>query len=299
MDAIVVEHLTKHYGNVVAVDDLSFTVTAGRITGFLGPNGAGKTTTLRTLLALARPTAGTATFAGVPYAELPVPARHVGAVLEAASFHPGRKARAHLRVLATAAGLPPSRVDDVLGLVGLDTVGGRRARGFSLGMRQRLALAGALLGDPEVLVLDEPSNGLDPDGVRWLRDLLRSFAAEGRTVLVSSHLLAEVAQTVDDVVVIAGGRLVTAGPLEDVVGLSDRRQVRVRTPQAADLRATLARRGLAASVDADGAVLIDATTPEHVGRAIAGAGIVVYEMQALDHSLEDVFLELTKSGDQR
>src|SRR5262245_48725091 len=255
MDAITVEHLTKRYGDVVAVDDLSFTVVAGRITGFLGPNGAGKTTTLRALLGLARPTAGAATFGGVPYADLPAPAHHVGAVLETASFHPGRKAREHLRVLATAADLPLSRVDEVLALVGLDGAARRRVKGFSLGMRQRLALAGALLGDPEVLVLDEPTNGLDPDGVRWLRDLLRSFAAEGRTVLVSSHLLAEVAQTVDDVVVIAGGRLVTAGSLDEVVGLAGTgvRTVRVRTPQAADLRATLAARGLTASLDADGA----------------------------------------------
>jgi ABC-2 type transport system ATP-binding protein len=301
MDAIAVEHLTKRYRDVVAVDDLSFAIPSGRITGFLGPNGAGKTTTLRALLGLVRPSAGAATFGGVPYAELPAPARTVGAVLEGASFHPARRARDHLRILATAGGLPSARVDHVLGLVDLEGAADRRVRGFSLGMRQRLGLAAALLGDPEVLVLDEPTNGLDPDGVRWLRDMLRGFAAEGRTVLVSSHLLAEVAQTVDEVVVIAGGRLVTHRRLDELAAAAaaDGRgpAVRVRTPQAGELRAALAERGFAASVDPSGSVQIDGATPEEVGLTIAGAGIVVYEMQAVAHGpaqqLEDVFLELT------
>jgi ABC-2 type transport system ATP-binding protein len=218
MDAIAVQDLTKRFGPVVAVDRLSFSVAAGRVTGFLGPNGAGKTTTLRVLLGLVHPTSGAATVDGLRYADLPDPARRVGAVLEATSFHPGRRARDHLRILAVAARLPLSRVDEALGRVGLADVAHRRVGGFSLGMRQRLGLAAALLGDPGILVLDEPTNGLDPEGVRWLRTLLRQLAGEGRTVLVSSHLLSEVAQTVDDVVIIAGGRLVTQGVLAEVAG---------------------------------------------------------------------------------
>ena len=216
MDAIVVDGLTKTYGEVRAVDGLSFAVAAGRVTGFLGPNGAGKTTTLRSLLGLVRPDRGSATFAGVPYARLADPPRQVGAVLEA-RFHPGRRAGDHLAVLATAAGLPLDRVPAVLDAVDLGAAAGRRVGGFSLGMRQRLALAAALLGDPVVLVLDEPANGLDPQGVRWLRGFLRRFAAGGGTVLVSSHGLAEVAQTVDDVVIVVAGRAVAQGPVAEVL----------------------------------------------------------------------------------
>ncbi len=197
MTSIQVHGLTKRFGDVLAVDDLSFDVQQGSVTGFLGPNGAGKTTTLRMVLGLVTPTAGTATIGGTPYRGLVDPIRHVGAVLESTSFHPGRRARDHLRVLAVAAGLPAGRVDQVLDQVGLGDVGSRRVKGFSLGMRQRLGLAAALLGEPEVLVLDEPANGLDPEGVHWLRQFLRSYADGGRSVLVSSHLLAEVAQTVD------------------------------------------------------------------------------------------------------
>jgi ABC-2 type transport system ATP-binding protein len=214
---IEIEGLTKRYGDTLAVDQLSFTARAGAVTGFLGPNGAGKTTTLRLLLGLAEPTAGTATFHGRPYAELEQPARHVGAVLEASSFHPGRRGRDHLRILARAAGLPETRADAVLEQVGLAAAGRRRVKEYSLGMRQRLALAGALLGEPEVLILDEPTNGLDPEGVHWLRGFLRAFADEGGCALVSSHLLAEVAQTVDDVVIIARGRVVAADPLHELV----------------------------------------------------------------------------------
>src|SRR6266542_1416007 len=203
MAVITVEGLTKRFGDVVAVDDLSFEVDQGTVVGFLGPNGAGKTTTLRMLLGLVIPTAGTARFQGRPYRELAAPLRHVGAVLEASSFHPGRTARNHLRVVTAAAGLPRTRADEVLSQVGLDQAADRRVGGFSLGMRQRLALATALLGDPEILVLDEPANGLDPEGIHWLRGFLRNFADQGRTVLVSSHVLAEVAQTVDQVVIIA------------------------------------------------------------------------------------------------
>jgi ABC-2 type transport system ATP-binding protein len=213
MTAIEIERLSKRFGDVAAVDDLSFTVREGAVTGFLGPNGAGKSTTLRMLLGLVTPSGGTATIGGRRYADLDAPFRHVGAILEADAFHPGRRARDHLHVLAVAAGLPLSRVDAVLDEVDLADAGHRRVKGFSLGMRQRLGLAGALLGEPAVLILDEPANGLDPEGIAWLRRLLRGLAADGRTILVSSHVLSEVAQTVDHVVIIHAGRLRFTGPL--------------------------------------------------------------------------------------
>jgi ABC-2 type transport system ATP-binding protein len=216
MAIIQVQGLTKRYGPVTAVNNLSFEVQSGTITGFLGPNGAGKTTTLRMLLDLVAPDAGSATINGHRYTELPEPLHQVGAVLEASSFHPGRTARAHLRIQALAADVDPSRVEDVLNLVGLADAAGRRVGGFSLGMRQRLGLATALLADPEVLILDEPANGLDPEGIRWLRALLRGFAAEGGTVLVSSHMLAEVAQTIDSVVIADHGRLVAQGSVAEL-----------------------------------------------------------------------------------
>ena len=215
--AIEVAGLSKHYGATAAMEDLSFTVAYGRITGFLGPNGAGKTTTLRALLGLISPTSGTVTIDGCPYAQLPDPVRAVGALLDGGAMHPGRTGRGHLRVLARAAGVPDRRAETLLSLVGLQAAAGRRAGDYSLGMRQRLGLAAALLGDPRVLVLDEPANGLDPQGIRWLRDLLTSLAGEGRAILVSSHALAEIAQTVDDVVVIRGGRSVVQQPLEQLL----------------------------------------------------------------------------------
>jgi ABC-2 type transport system ATP-binding protein len=220
MSTIRIQDLTKRYGPVLGVDDLSFEVRPGQVTGFLGPNGSGKTTTLRILLGLATPTAGTATIGGLPYHQLPDPVRQVGAALDSNTFHPGRSAAQHLRIIATVTGLPRRRVDEVLGLVGLADVAGRRVGGFSLGMRQRLSLAGALLGDPGVLVFDEPLNGLDPDGIRWFRGLLRELAAQDRTVFVSSHLLSEVAQTVDEVIVLSRGRLVAQTPLSDLIDRS-------------------------------------------------------------------------------
>jgi ABC-2 type transport system ATP-binding protein len=216
MPVIEVCGLTKRFGPVLAVDRLSFAVEPGEVVGFLGPNGAGKTTTLRMLLGLVRPDAGTATINGSPYPDLPEPLHQVGAVLEASSFHPGRTARNHLRVQALAGQADPSRIDDVLELTGLTDAADRRVGGFSLGMRQRLGLATALLTDPELLILDEPANGLDPEGVRWLRDLLRGMAAEGATVLVSSHILAEVAHTVDSVVILDHGRLIAQSSLADL-----------------------------------------------------------------------------------
>jgi ABC-2 type transport system ATP-binding protein len=292
MAVITIQGLTKRFGPVTAVDDLSFEVDQGTVVGFLGPNGAGKTTTLRTLLGLVAPTAGSARIDGRPYRALADPARHVGAVLEASSFHPGRSARNHLRVVATAAGLPFARADAVLDQVGLAAAARRRVGGFSLGMRQRLGLATALLGDPQVLVLDEPANGLDPEGVHWLRGLLRQLADQGRTVLVSSHVLAEVAQTVDQVVIIAGGRLVTQSTLAALTARTDQ-LVRVRTPQAEALQSLLAAQGIQAELDGADQLLATGTTTETVGKTAATAGIVIYEMNAERSNLEDVFLQLT------
>jgi ABC-2 type transport system ATP-binding protein len=287
--AIETVGLTKRYGSVTAVDDLSFSVRDGAVTGFLGPNGAGKTTTLRMILALARPTAGHATVLGQPYAKLPEPARAVGANLEIAGAHPGRKGRDHLRALAAMAGLPRSRVEEVLRLVELEGAANRRAGKYSLGMRQRLGLAATLLGDPQVLILDEPANGLDPQGIRWLRDFLRGMAGEGRTVLVSSHVLAEVAQTVDDVVVIHHGRLVDEG---SVARLTAGGHVVVRSPRAAELRAALEAAGLAVSAHGD-ELVVDADDPARVGDVAFAAGVPVHELTTRATSLEEAFLALT------
>ena len=294
MPAIEINGLSKRFGGVAAVDDLSFTARQGAVTGFLGPNGAGKTTTLRMLLGLASPTSGSATIDGQPYAQLADPARHVGAVLETTGFHPGRRARDHLRVLAAAGGLPSARVDEVLGQVGLAEAANRRVKGFSLGMRQRLGLASALLGRPAVLILDEPANGLDPEGVHWLRQFLRGFADNGGTVLVSSHLLAEVAQTVDEVVIIANGRLVTQSSLADLTSRSQS-GVRVRTPDAEALRGALGAEEIAAELVAAETVMAYQTTTEAVGLAAAGAGLVIYEMTSERLDLEEMFLELTNT----
>jgi ABC-2 type transport system ATP-binding protein len=286
-----VRGLTKRFGSTVAVDDLSFSIARGRITGFLGPNGAGKTTTLRALLGLVRPTSGEARVDGSRYAELRDPLGTVGAVLEAQSFHPGRSGRNHLRVLATAAGLPAARVDQVLAEVELTAAARRRTGTYSLGMRQRLSVAGALLGRPGLLVLDEPANGLDPEGIRWLRDFLRSFAAGGGSVLISSHVLAEVAQTADEVVIIHRGRLVAREPLAALTARSAGGSV-VRSPDAARLRERLAGAGIETAVVQNGELRAGAP-PEHVGEVAAAAGIVLHELRGEGASLEEVFLELT------
>jgi ABC-2 type transport system ATP-binding protein len=298
MAVVTIQGLTKRFGDIVAVDDLSFAVDQGTVVGFLGPNGAGKTTTLRTLLGLVTPTAGSARIDGKLYRELADPIRQVGAVLEASSFHPGRSARNHLRVVATGAGLPDVRADAVLEQVGLAQAARRRVGGFSLGMRQRLGLATALLGDPQVLILDEPANGLDPEGVHWLRGFLRQLADQGRTVLVSSHVLAEVAQTVDQVVIIASGRLVTQSTLAALTARTDQ-LVRVRTPQAETLRSLLAAQGIQAHSDGANQLLAVNTTSEVVGKAAAAAGVVLYEMGAERSNLEDVFLQLTSQQGAR
>jgi ABC-2 type transport system ATP-binding protein len=292
MAVITIEGLTKRFGQVVAVDQLSFEVDQGTVVGFLGPNGAGKTTTLRMLLGLVTPTAGSARIDGRPYRALADPVRHVGAVLEASSFHPGRSARNHLRVLATAAGLPLARADVVLEQVGLAEAARRRVGGFSLGMRQRLGLAAALLGDPEVLILDEPANGLDPEGVRWLRAFLRGLAKQGRTVLVSSHLLTEVAQTADTIVILDHGRLVTQSPLEELMA-GARQVVRVRTPRPEELRAALVAEGARVQVVAGDRLEITGATAERVGTLAAEQSIPVFECVTAAADLEDVFFQLT------
>ena len=288
---IEVAGLTKRYGSTLAVADLSFRVEPGSVTGFLGPNGAGKSTTLRAILGLVRADAGTATVFGRPYRQLERPLGRVGAVLEASDVHPGRSGRDHLRVLATAAGIARSRVDEVLALAELDAAAHRRAGGYSLGMRQRLGLAAALLGDPEALVLDEPANGLDPQGIRWLRDFLRALAAEGRTVLVSSHVLAEVAQTVDRVVIIDEGRLVRQATMAEVETLASASS-RVRSPEAGRLLELLATAGHGARAMDDGALAVDAPTAV-IGELAAANGIVLHELAPARASLEDVFLQLT------
>lgn len=286
--------VTKRFGSVTAVSDLTTRIEPGQVTGFLGPNGAGKTTTLRILLGLVRPTAGAATIGGVPYAELRRPLQSVGAVLEASSFHPGRTAANHLTVYAQAAGIRRARVDEVLGLVGLADAAGRKVGGFSLGMRQRLGLAYALLGDPGVLVLDEPSNGLDPEGIRWMRGLLRSLAEEGRTVLVSSHLLGEVQQTVDALLIIAGGSLVFRGGIEDLAEASDHATI-VDAPDRAALEAALTAAGHSFDVLRNGLTVRSAETTE-IGAIAAAAGIALSSLQRRGATLEDVFLELVSGA---
>jgi ABC-2 type transport system ATP-binding protein len=275
---------------VRAVDDLSFDIDEGKVVGFLGPNGSGKTTTLRSLVGLVTPTTGSATINGLPYARLSDPLTQVGVMLEAAS-HPARSARNHLRVLAAEGGIPLSRADELLELVDLGGAAGRRSGGFSLGMTQRLGLAAALLGDPRILVLDEPANGLDPEGIRWLRDFLRNLAAEGRTVLLSSHVLSEVAQTVDEVVVINHGRLIAHSTLE-ALGTGAGPRVHVRSPQAGRLAAVLADWGFDARQDQD-ALLVTGAAPEQVGQLAFDHGVVLYELAAESSNLEAVFFDLT------
>ena len=288
---IQVEGLTKRFGSTLAVDDLTFSVSPGTVTGFLGPNGAGKSTTLRSILGLVRPDSGRTAVLGQPYSALARPLEQVGAVLETFDAHPGRSGRNHLRVLAVAAGLPRSRVDEVLELVDLTGAARRRAKGYSLGMRQRLGLAAGLLGDPEVLVLDEPANGLDPQGMRWLRDFLRSLAREGRTVLVSSHVLAEVAQTVDEVVIIHRGRFVRHATMAEVEAMASG-ATRVRSPDAERLASLLAEAGIDARSHGDGALSVVAA-PERVGELAAAGSVVLHELTAERATLEEVFLELT------
>jgi ABC-2 type transport system ATP-binding protein len=288
---IEVDGLVERYRSRVAVDHVSFTVQPGRVTGFLGPNGSGKTTTMRCVLGLTRPTAGTATLLGVPYRALDRPMCRVGALVDPRARHPGRTAHAHLSVLAQSNGLPASRVDDVVDLVGLGAVAHERVRGFSLGMAQRLGIAAALLGDPEVLLLDEPVNGLDPEGIRWVRELLRELAAEGRTVLVSSHLMSEMEDTADHLVVLGRGRLLADVPMAELLGRHA--SVRVRSPHAPVLAAAVRRAGAGVALETDGALRVEGLDPATVGDIAFAAGVPVHELTAVVASLEAAYLALT------
>jgi ABC-2 type transport system ATP-binding protein len=291
VSTIAVRNLTKVFGRQTAVDDLGFDIGPGKVTGFLGPNGAGKTTTLRMILGLVAPTAGSASVLGRRYAELDDPIRSVGAVLDTAQFHPHRSGRNHLRVLAAAASIHEERVDEVLELVDLGAAADKKVGTFSLGMRQRLGLAAALLGDPQVLILDEPANGLDPAGIRWLRGLLRAFARTGRTVFVSSHLLAEVSEIADDVVVINEGRLVTHAQVHELVNKTVG-EVRVETAQPERLRDALQAAGVTVTLASHDA-LVAATSKEVVGTVAAEARIPIYGLVQQERTLEDIFFELT------
>ena len=286
--------VTKRFGAVTAVSDFTARVDPGLVTGFLGPNGAGKTTSLRMLLGLVRPTAGHATIGGAKYAKLAHPLQTVGAVLEASSFHPGRTGAAHLTVYAHAAKIPKARVDEVLGLVGLADAAGRKVGGYSLGMRQRLGLAYALLGDPGVLVLDEPTNGLDPEGIRWIRGFLRQLAREGRTVLVSSHLLTEVQQTVDALLIISQGRLVFEGGMDELVDPSERATV-VDSEDRAGLAEALRAAGVPFEVLRSG-LTVRGIEPAAVGLAAAAAGVPLSTLHKRGPALEEVFLDLVNGS---
>ncbi|MFI9341171.1 ABC transporter ATP-binding protein [Streptomyces sp. NPDC052773] len=293
---ISAQALTKRYGDKTVVSDLSFTVRPGTVTGFLGPNGAGKSTTMRMLLGLDAPTRGHATIKGRPYAAHPAPLTQVGALLEARSVHPGRTARHHLTALALTHGIPRSRVAHVLDLTGLTDVANRRVKGYSLGMGQRLGIAAALLGDPEVLVLDEPVNGLDPEGVLWIRTLLKSLAAEGRTVLVSSHLMSEMALTADHLVIIGRGRLLADTTVADFVRRSGAGTVKVVTPQAPALARHLAAPGVDITTDTPGTLHVHGTDAEHIGRTAAAHGIPLFELTPRAASLEEAFMDLTRDA---
>ncbi|MFD4179743.1 ABC transporter ATP-binding protein [Rhodococcus sp. NPDC058514] len=294
---IEVRGLTKEFGPTKAVSDLTFTVQPGMVTGFLGPNGAGKSTTMRMILGLDRPTAGTALIDGKPYHDLKQPLRTVGALLDAKWVHPNRSAKAHLQWMAASNGIPMSRVDEVLRLVGLTEVAGKKAGGFSLGMSQRLGLAATLLGDPKVLLFDEPVNGLDPEGIVWIRKFMQRLAAEGRTVLVSSHLLSEMALTAEHLVVIGRGRLISDTTVKAFVDRSSESTVRVRSPQLDALRSALTSQGLTVREDGTselgGALIVLEATTDVVGQIAGGNGIVLHELAAQQGSLEDAFMKLT------
>jgi ABC-2 type transport system ATP-binding protein len=288
--------LTKHYGDKLAVDQLSFEVRPGVVTGFLGPNGSGKSTTMRMIMGLDLPNAGNATVNGRHYHDLPWPMHEVGALLEAKAIHPGRTARNHLLMLAQANRIDRRRVNEVLDVVGLSEVANRRAGKFSLGMGQRLGIAAAMLGDPEVLLFDEPVNGLDPDGIRWVRTFLKSLAKEGRTVFVSSHLMSEMALTADEVVIIGKGRLIVQVSIDELLTQSSRQSVRVSSPDIAPLRAALESEGAATSVEDDGSLTVRGKDHKEIGELAARLSVVLYELTPQTESLEEAFMELTESS---
>jgi ABC-2 type transport system ATP-binding protein len=286
--------LTKRFGDKLAVDQLGFTVRPGLVTGFLGPNGSGKSTTMRMVMGLDHPTAGVVTVNGRDYHDLPWPLYEVGALLEAKAIHPGRRARAHLQMLAEANRIPLRRVDEVLELVGLSSVASQRAGKFSLGMSQRLGIAAAMIGDPEVLLFDEPVNGLDPDGIRWVRNLLKRLAREGRTVFVSSHLMSEMALTADEVIIIGRGRLIAQLSVDELLAKSSQHFVRVRSPEVARLRAAIEQDGATAVVEEDGSLTVRGTDEARIGELAASRSIVLHELSPQSASLEEAFIELTE-----
>ena len=293
---IEARNLTKHYGATLAVDDLSFDVRPGIVTGFLGPNGAGKTTTMRMILGLDHPNRGQVTVGGRRYRDLPAPLREVGALLDAKAMHGGRKAYNHLLLLAQSNGIPARRVDEVLEIVGLESVANRRASGFSLGMGQRLGIAAALLGDPDVLMFDEPVNGLDPEGIAWVRQLMKALASEGKTVFVSSHLMSEMALTADHVIVIGRGRLIRDESITSFVNSSSKGSVRVVSPDAARLTQLLVNEGAGVSSGTDGVLEVTGADAAQIGTLAARNGVVLHELTPLRASLEEAFMELTQES---
>jgi len=288
--------LTKHYGQKLAVDNLSFTVRPGVVTGFLGPNGAGKSTTMRMIVGLDAPDVGEVTVNGRPYHDLSWPLHEVGALLEAKAIHPGRSAHAHLQMLAEANNISRQRVDEVLGIVGLTSVAGQRAGKFSLGMSQRLGIAATLLGDPDVLLFDEPVNGLDPDGIRWVRNFLKGLAREGKTVFVSSHLMSEMALTADEVVIIGRGRLIAQVPIDELLAQSSQRYVRVRSPEIARLKAALEVKGAITVPEEDGSLSVRGLDEVAIGDLAASIPVPLHELAPQSASLEEAFMELTESS---
>jgi ABC-2 type transport system ATP-binding protein len=290
--------LTKRYGDTVAVDNLSFSVAPGKITGFLGPNGAGKTTTMRLILGLDRPTSGTVTVDGRPFNRVAQPMRQIGALLDAKALHGGRSAYSHLLCLAQSNNLPRARVAEVMGLVGLNDVARRRAKGFSLGMGQRLGIAGALLGDPQILMFDEPVNGLDPEGILWIRNLMKALAAEGRTVFVSSHLMSEMENTADHLLVIGRGKLIADCTVDEFIAANSQLRVRVRTPQPDQLAKLAATAGGTVQEPGDGSIVISGLEPGQVGDLAYENSVRLHELAPMHASLEQAFMELTASSVQ-
>jgi len=288
--------LTKRYGGTLAVDDLSFSVAPGKITGFLGPNGAGKTTTMRLILGLDRPTAGRVTINGKPFDEVEQPMRQVGALLDAKAVHGGRSAYNHLLCVAQSNNLPRRRVDEVLGLVGLTSVARKRAKGFSLGMGQRLGIAAALLGDPQILMFDEPVNGLDPEGILWIRNLMKALAAEGRTIFVSSHLMSEMENTADHLLVIGRGRLIADCTVDEFIAANSQQNVRVRTPQPDQLAKLVAAAGATVRENGDGSMVVSGLDPARVGDLAYENAVRLHELAPVHASLEQAFMELTASS---
>jgi len=288
--------LTKRYGSKTAVDHLSFRIEPGTVTGFLGPNGAGKSTTMRMIVGLDRPTSGTVTVNGRPYAQHRSPLKEVGVLLDAKAVHPGRSARSHLRTMAATHGISSKRVDEVIEMTGLSGVAGKRVGGFSLGMGQRLGIASAMLGDPRTLILDEPVNGLDPEGVKWVRTLVRYLASEGRTVFLSSHLMSEMAQTADQLLVVGRGKIITAGPVQDVIDSVTGTAVRVRSPQATDLAERLRAAGASVTSTEAGVLELHGVSAEQVGETAALNGIVLHELTPQRASLEEAYMNLTQDA---